>query len=69
MIESNKIDSEADLMAAIHKLADAGGSLIQVRTREPVRAALTLRKNIIGSDYPYREWDIVARHQAPGSPR
>ena len=59
MIESNKIDSEADLMAAIHKLADAGGSLIQVRTREPVRAALTLRKNIIGSDYPYREWDIV----------
>lgn len=60
MISSDtRLDSEADLMASVHKLADAGGSVIQVRTREPLRAALVLRKHLIGSDMPYKEWDVV----------
>lgn len=52
-------DSETILMQSIHKLADAGGSVIQVRTREPTRAALVLRKHLLGSDTPYKEWDCV----------
>lgn len=57
--KSGNTDSETELMNAIHKYADAGGSVIQVRTREPIRAALTLRKHLVGSDTPYKEWDIV----------
>jgi AAA+ superfamily predicted ATPase len=59
LIKSNDIDSETALMDAVNRLADAGGSLIQVRTREPIRAALCLRKHLLHSDAPYREWDMV----------
>lgn len=52
-------NSEISLLDQINKLADAGGSVIQVRTREPVRAAVTLRKHLIGSSTPYKEWDVV----------
>lgn len=52
-------DSETLLMESVHKLADAGGSVIQIRTREPVRAALVLRKHLLGSDIPLTEWDVV----------
>jgi AAA+ superfamily predicted ATPase len=51
--------SEHDLMSAINKLSDAGGSVIQVRTREPLRAAIVLRKHFVGSDIPYKEWDVI----------
>jgi len=51
--------SEAMLMGSIHRLADAGGSVIQIRTREVLRAALILRKNLVGSGEPYKEWDIT----------
>lgn len=51
--------SESTLMQALYKLTDAGGSVIQVRTREPIRAAVTLRKNLLGSEAPYHEWDAV----------
>lgn len=52
-------NSESALMTEIHKLADAGASVIQVRTREPLRTAITLRKNLLGGDSPYYEWDVV----------
>ena len=52
-------DSETLLMGSIHKLSDAGGSVIQIRTREPMRAALVLRKHFLGSDAPYKEWDCI----------
>lgn len=51
--------SEVSLMTDLHKLADAGAAVIQIRTREPIRAAVTLRKNLLGGDTPYFEWDIV----------
>lgn len=51
--------SETKLMLAIQKYADAGATVIQVRTKEPQRAAMTLRMNIINSGTPHREWDIV----------
>lgn len=56
---STQQNSETALMDQLYKLADAGGSVVQVRTREAVRTALTLRKHLIGSDTPYYEWDIV----------
>lgn len=56
---TSQANSEVALMADIHKFSNAGGSVIQIRTREPNRAAITLRKNLIGSDTPYREWDVV----------
>jgi AAA+ superfamily predicted ATPase len=52
-------NSETVLMTDIHKLADAGASVIQVRTREPMRTAVILRKNLIGGESPYYEWDVV----------
>lgn len=53
-------NSELKLMDELYKLADAGASVIQIRTREPIRTALTLRKNIVTSDdAEYREWDTV----------
>lgn len=61
MISDNHraVNSEIALMESIHKLTDAGVALIQVRTREPVRASIVLRKNLIGADTPYTEWDII----------
>lgn len=56
---SDSRNSETALMQSIHKLSSAGGSVIQVRTREPMRAALVLRKHLIGGDAPYKEWDCV----------
>lgn len=56
--------SEEQLMFSLHKLSDAGAPIIQIRTREPLRAALTLRKNLLSDvdradDAPYVEWDAV----------
>lgn len=60
MISAPKVEnSETALMQSIHRLSDAGGSVIHVRTREPLRAALVLRKHLIGADSPYKEWDVV----------
>ena len=57
---STQENSELRLMDELYKLADAGASLIQIRTREPIRTALVLRKNIVNSeDAMYREWDTV----------
>lgn len=58
-IDHNEVSSEVALMTEIHKLADAGASVIQVRTREPIRTATALRRNFLGDDTPYAEWDIV----------
>lgn len=55
----NERDSETALVQSIHRLSDAGGGVIQVRTREPIRAALALRKHMVNSDTPYKEWDVV----------
>ncbi len=53
--------SETALINEIFKLSDAGGSVIQIRTRETVRTSLTLRKAILAEDdsYAYSEWDPV----------
>ena len=69
--------SEEALLSSIHRLSDAGCSVIQVRTREPVRASMTLRKHMVGGSIPYKEWDVVngirtfttenlAEHRTPG---
>lgn len=56
--------SEEQLMFDLYKLADAGAPIIQIRTREPLRAAVTLRKSLLADvtkadDAPYSEWDMV----------
>lgn len=59
MIASTSADnSELALMREINKLSDAGGSVIQITTREPIRAAIALRKHLIASEVPYKEWDV-----------
>lgn len=56
----DSVHSEAAVMADIFKLSDAGASVIQIRTREPVRTALILRKNLVdGEETTYREWDAI----------
>lgn len=52
-------NSETVLMTELHKLADAGASVLQIRTREPLRTAIILRKNLINDSCPYAEWDAV----------
>lgn len=56
---ANSRNSETELMDAVHRMSNAGGSVIHVRTREPLRAALVLRKHFTGGDTPYTEWDVV----------
>lgn len=52
--------SENQLMAEVFKLSDAGGSIIQVRSREVPRTLTTLRKSIIAdTSNMYREWDCI----------
>lgn len=53
------VRSEVQLMATINKLSDAGGSVIQVRTREPIRAAVAIRKHLLGAGAPHTEWDVT----------
>ncbi len=53
-------NSEQELMNNIYKLSDAGASVIQVRTREPIRTALTLRRSMVdGTECFYTEWDVI----------
>lgn len=56
---STQGNSEHALMDQLMQFSDAGGSIIQIRTREPMRAAVTLRKHLIGSESPHHEWDTV----------
>lgn len=52
--------SEQRLMDSVYKLSDAGGSIIQIRSREVPRTLTTLRKSIIADDANiYREWDQI----------
>lgn len=57
----HSVTSEDDLVREVFKICDAGGSVIQVRSREIIRAAATLRKGILAEHevYHHREWDIV----------
>jgi AAA+ superfamily predicted ATPase len=60
LLTSSQENSERVLMEQVYMLADAGASVLQIRTKEPVRTALVLRKNILTSnDSEYREWDTV----------
>lgn len=53
-------NSESLIMREIFKLSDAGASVLHLRTREPVRAAMILRRSIISSaNTEYREWDVI----------
>lgn len=54
---SHKDNSEAVLITQLQKFSDAGGSVIQVRTREPIRAAVALRRHFTSVDNPFREWN------------
>lgn len=52
--------SESAMLNALYDLSGAGASVIQVRTREPLRAAKALRKSILATpSSAYKEWDIV----------
>lgn len=44
------------LISALKRFADSGVSLIQVKTREPLRAAMILREHYAKSTTPYHEW-------------
>lgn len=56
-----ELTSEEELLSHFNKLCDAGGSLIQIRSRETVRTAIALRKAILSEPniYTHREWDAV----------
>lgn len=56
---ANSRNSETVLMDSVHRMSNAGGSVIHVRTREPLRAALVLRKHFTAASTPYTEWDVV----------
>lgn len=53
--------SEQAIVDEIVKLSDAGCSVIQIRTRESVRTATSIRKGILAEDthFLHNEWDII----------
>lgn len=57
MIDSaQKQRSKDALVSSLQRFSDAGGSLIQIRTREPLRAGMLLREHFATSGNPYAEW-------------
>ncbi len=57
MIDSAaKERSDVAFLNSLRRLSDAGASLIQIRTREPLRAATIMRKEFTASLTPYHEW-------------
>ena len=59
MLHSTQQNSEAALMQDIYRLSDSGVSVIHVRTRETVRTAMVLRRNLCNDQNGYQEWDVV----------
>ncbi len=61
VVAESEDTSESVLMGEFFKLCDAGGSIIQIRTREAVRAATVIRKTLLSEDetYTHKEWDAV----------
>lgn len=60
ILNTTQVNSETALVNELYKLSDAGASLIQVRTQEPIRALSVLRKSILASDGAMcREWDEI----------
>jgi AAA+ superfamily predicted ATPase len=60
ILTTTQDNSEHALMSELYKMADAGASVLQVRTREVMRGAMTLRRNILLSEHSeYREWDAI----------
>lgn len=60
ILNNNQVNSENALIDELYKLSDAGASLIQIRTQEPLRTMAVLRKSILASDgNTLREWDEV----------
>lgn len=52
--------SEHAMLTSLYSLSGAGASVIQIRTREPLRAALALRKSILATKgNEHTEWDII----------
>ena len=56
---SHKEHSKTALISALQRFSDAGGSLIQIRTREPIRAATALREQFTRTQNPYHEWSAA----------
>lgn len=55
-VAGTKERSGRSLLDQIQLISDAGGSLIQIRTREPMRAAILLREHYAKTGWPYHEW-------------
>lgn len=55
------VDSSTQMMNAIYRLTDASCPVIQVRTREPMRAVAELRRHLcpLVDTTVYNEWDVV----------
>lgn len=51
--------SEQDFVSKFSRYVDSGAGVIQVRTSEPIRAAMTLRRHVLTEECIYREWDVV----------
>lgn len=65
-VSNTQENSEQALMQSIFTFSDAGGSVIQIKTREQLRAAMVLRKSLIlppkqggAVESTYKEWDIT----------
>ena len=52
-------NSEQDFIRKFSMFVDSGAGVIQVRTVEPLRAALAIRRHVLTEDCIYSEWDVV----------
>lgn len=58
-MSKSPITSEKILMDGLHALSEAGAAVIQVRSREPIRSAMAIRKSLVIEGRPYKEWDAI----------
>lgn len=60
ILNSSQVNSEKALVDELFKQSDAGASIIQIRTNEPIRAMTILRKTILASEGSTMvEWDEI----------
>lgn len=58
--------SGASLTDSLSRITDAGGSVVQIRTREPLRAAMVLRRFYAEENSPYHEWSASSGWRSYG---
>ena len=59
MTDTSVPRSAGELLARIDEFANSGTPIVQIRTREPLRAATIMRRHFAETETPYTEWSFA----------